>query len=176
MYSVGRLIQQLNNYDKELTLEALLEKKEISVIALPQDIHNLFQTWKKNPSHFWKACGAQLGTLWDSEKSIESVATEAYLAVRRLRVRRLWDTILWRFYANFFYSLALLLGNGQVNMSDGLYQRLLKVLQSEKITDEIAVIEGNLRSWTAAGSRYHKICLRLDKGALFLLPQVPDNV
>ncbi|KAH6667750.1 hypothetical protein B0J14DRAFT_704225 [Halenospora varia] len=205
MYSVGRLIQQLNNYDKELTLEALLEKKEfasllhgiytslpvkskstaqrifrttdgtkkkktrsaaltavleIRVIALPQDIHNLFQTWKENPSQFWKACGAQLGTLWDSEKSVESVATEAYLAVRHLRVRRLWDTILWRFYANFFYNLALLLGNGQ----------------SEKITDEIAVIEGNLRSWTAAGSRYHKICLRLDKGALFLLPQVPDNV
>lgn len=53
----------------------------------------------------------------------------------------------------------------------------LKVLlKSEKITDEIAVIEGNLRSWTAAGSRYHKICLRLDKGALFLLPQVSDNV
>lgn len=156
---------------------ALTTVLEIRNIALPQDIQNLFQAWKENPSRFWNACGAHYGTQWDSGESIENVATKVYLVVRHLNLRRLWDTILWRFYASFFYNLALLLGNGQVNMSNGLYQRLLKVLlRSEKITDEIAVIEENLRSWTASGSRYHKICLRLDKGALFLLPQLSDNV
>lgn len=119
----------------------------------------------------------QLGADLTSRKPIESIATDVYLVVRRLTLRRVLDTILWRFYVTFFYDLALLLGNGQVNMSDGLYQKLLKILlQSKRITDEIAVIEGNLRSWTAAGSRYHKICHHLNKGALFLLPQVSDNV
>jgi len=58
-------------------------------------------------------------------------------------------------------------------MSDKQYQRLLKIiLQSKHITDSAIVVENNLRSWTAAGSRYYKICLRLGDGALFLLPQV----
>jgi hypothetical protein len=173
-----RIFRSTDGIQKKKTrstaLTAILEIREI---ALSQDIQNLFPAWKEDPSQFWKAYTSQLGIQWGSEKSIENVASKAYLVVRKLNLRRLWDTMLWRFYANFFYNLALLLGNGQVNMSDGLHQRLLKaLLHSEKITDETAVIEENVRSWVVAGSRYYKICLHLGKGALFLLPKLSDNV
>lgn len=174
-----RVFRATGGYKKKKNIRsaALTVVLNIRVIALPPDIQNLFQEWKRDPSQFWRAYGANLGKHWDSRASIENVSTEAYLIVRHLNLRRSWDTILWRFYAYFFRQLACLLGDGQVNMSNGLYQRLFKALvQSEMITDAAAVIEENLRLWIAAGSRYYKICLRLGTGALFLLPQVSDKV
>jgi hypothetical protein len=165
------------NKGKKAQSAALATVLETRGVTLPPDVHDLFQVWKQNPTKFWKARGELLGIHWDSRESTDSVASEAYFVVRRLNSQRLWDTILWRFYASFFYDLALLLGNGQVNLTNGLYQRLLEVLsQSEKITDDIVTIESNIRAWTAAGSRYNKICKHLDKGALFLLPHLSDNV
>lgn len=159
---------------RSVALQSILE---IKVIDLPQDIHHVFQTCKDNPSHFWRVYDAHVETCRDVGESIETFAIESYLVIRRLGLRRLLDTVLWRFYTTLFYDLALLLGNGQVHMSDPLYKQLLITLsRSPRITDEALVVEENLRSWVAAGSRYHKICLRLGRGALFLLPQLPDKV
>ncbi|TEY29578.1 hypothetical protein BOTCAL_0938g00040 [Botryotinia calthae] len=56
-------------------------------------------------------------------------------------------------------------------------EELIKALtQSKKITDDIGVIKANLKHWIAAGSRYNRICLALDKGALFLIPQISDDM
>ena len=56
-----------------------------------------------------------------------------------------------------------------------LSQRCLKAIQhSGKTTDEIAVIEENIR--TAAGSRHHNIRLRPGTGALFLLLQISEKM
>lgn len=101
----------------------------------------------------------------------------AYLTTKQLEPRRLWDTILWRFYTSFFYSLALLLGDGRVNLTDGLYGRLLEAIsQSSNVTDKIDVIQAKLQLWTTAGARYYKICQYLGDGALFLLPHISDSV
>lgn len=173
-----RIFRRTNGTKKKnIRSAAVTAVLEIRAIALPKEIHNLFQTWEESPSQFWKGDGTQLEACWESRGSIERIATEAYLIVRQLGQRRMLDTILWRFYVYFFYSLALLLGDGQLNMSNGLYQRLLAaLLQSKQVTDDAATIEENLLAWKAAGSKYHKICLRLGQGALFLLPQVSDGV
>ncbi|KAF7861820.1 hypothetical protein EAF04_007702 [Stromatinia cepivora] len=118
-----------------------------------------------------------LSVRWDSREPLKDIAAEAYLVVQHLSLRRPWNTILWRFYAIFFYMLGSMPANGARNISDLMHQRLVEALQlSQKITDDIDVMKQNLRSWTAAGFKYHKICLRLGQGALFLLPQVQDTV
>ncbi|CAD6439857.1 095128ae-e49d-43a5-bec0-a9fe873b9365 [Sclerotinia trifoliorum] len=220
-YTVGRLIQQLENYDEKQTLESLLEREEftsllhgiytslsaeskstaqevfrktnvtkkkrtkstalviilgIHNIALPPSIQTQYQIWKENPSQLWRALDGQ-----NSEQSIEVAAIEAYLVAQHLRLRQVYNVILWRFYVSFFYQLALLLGHGQKVMTNNLhnilYERLVKAItQSKKINDDITVIKANLQLWVAAGARYNKICTALDKGALFLIPQIPDDV
>jgi hypothetical protein len=149
----------------------------IHCIVLPAEIQNMFRTWKKEPSQFWTAHEANSGIRWNSGESFENVVTNVYVVVQHLRLRRPWDTILWRFYAIFFYMLGVMLAHGARNKSECMHERLLKALQqSGKIADEIVVIDENLRSWTAAGFKYHQICHCLGKGTLFLLPQVPDKV
>lgn len=207
MYTVDKLICQLNKYKKDLTIEALLETKDVSScfvswrqttdrvkstsllqgiyaslptksktsaqqifratssrkkrkirsvalatvleicsVSLPEDVRALFDFCKEDPSQFWKSSSAHVGIRWDSGKPFEVVASEAYLAVRRLNTQGLWDTILWRFYSSFFYNLASLLGNGQVNLTDGLRERLFETIaQSSNVTDGCGVIKENLR-------------------------------
>lgn len=175
-----RTFYRTNNPEKKrkrsTALQAILE---IDFIDLPQDIRHVFQTWKDQPSRLWNLHEAQVGTWQYFGKSIETVAIEAYLVIRHLSLRRRVDTVRWRFYATLFYDLARLLGNGQEHMSDALYQELRTALsRSREITDadEAVIVDKNLRSWIAAGSRYHRICLRLGRGALFLLPHVLDKV
>ncbi|KAI9640256.1 hypothetical protein NHQ30_011306 [Ciborinia camelliae] len=158
---------------KSLALVSILRVHDI---AVPSGIQEQFQIWKENPSRFWRPLDSQL-----SEPSIETAAIEAYLVLQRLRVREVGDVILWRFYVSFFYELALLVGHGQkvmtLTLHNTLYERLLKATtQSKEITDEPGVMKTYLQAWVAAGSRYNKICMSLDKGALFLIPQIPDDM
>lgn len=94
-------------------------------------------------------------------------------------MERFLDTITWRFHVVFLFQLAVLLrGGGQGNLTDTLHQHLLDAVlaQSEDITEEVTTTEENLRAYTAAGSRYDKICHELGVGALFLLPNISDDV
>ncbi|TGO56011.1 hypothetical protein BCON_0083g00030 [Botryotinia convoluta] len=172
-----KLFQKTNQTRKKRSKSpALLTVIGIHDIALPPSIQSQYQLWKENPSQFW----------WPSDslqakQSIEIIAVEAYSVIQKLRLRQVYDVILWRFYVSFFYDLALMLGHGQKvltsNLYNLLYQRLIKALtQSKKITDDIGVIKANLQHWIAAGSRYNRICLALDRGALFLIPQISDDM
>ncbi|KAF7939144.1 uncharacterized protein EAE97_007225 [Botrytis byssoidea] len=171
------MLTKTNQREKKKTKSpALSAVIEIQNIALPPTIQDHYWLWKENPSRFWHPVGIS-----HANQSVEFIAVEAYLAVRRLRQRQVHDTILWRLHASFFYQLALLLGQGKrlalADLHNNRYQRLVKALaQCEKITDEETVIKANLQLWAATGSRYNKICMALDKGALFLLPHISDAV
>ncbi|KAF7906117.1 hypothetical protein EAF00_000396 [Botryotinia globosa] len=145
-------------------------------ITLPASIQYQYEIWKRDPVQFWRSIQNS-----DSQQSTEVIAIEAYLTMQHLRSRQEHDVILWRFYVAFFYQLALLIGHGQKMMTNNLhnilYERLSKVFtQSEKITDKVATIQANLHYWVGTGFIYNKICSALDKGALFLIPQVPDQI
>ncbi|CCD42667.1 hypothetical protein BofuT4_P074690.1 [Botrytis cinerea T4] len=188
MHTVGSFIEKLKKYEETKTLESLLEQEEkskspalltvigIHDIALPPSIQSQYQLWKENPSQFWRPSNSL-----QAKQSTDIIAVEAYSVIQKLRLRQVYDVILWRFYVSFFYHLALMLGHGQKvltsNLYNLLYERLIKALtQSKKITDDIGVIKANLQHWIAAGSRYNRICLALDKGALFLIPQISDDM
>ncbi|TGO90384.1 hypothetical protein BPOR_0067g00260 [Botrytis porri] len=148
----------------------------IQDITLPASIQSQYEIWKRDPVQFWRSIQNS-----DSQQSTEVIAIEAYLTMQHLRSRQEHDVILWRFYVAFFYQLALLIGHGQKMMTNNLhnilYERLSKVFtQSEKITDKVATIQANLHYWVGTGFIYNKICSALDKGALFLIPQVPDQI
>ncbi|KAF7893987.1 hypothetical protein EAF00_007501 [Botryotinia globosa] len=195
-HTVGSFLQQLKNYDANQSIESLLHDEEFAsllrsiFISLPSefqstaremltktnqrekkktkspafsaviDIHNIalpptiqdhYWLWKENPSRFWHPV-----EISHANQSVEFIAVEAYL-------------------------LALLLGQGKrmalTDSHNNLCQRLVKALaQCEKITEEETVIKANLQRWVANGSRYNKICMALDKGALFLLPHISDAV
>ncbi|KAK6592199.1 hypothetical protein H4I96_12059 [Botrytis cinerea] len=172
-----KLFQKTNQTRKKRSKSpALLTVIGIHDIALPPSIQSQYQLWTENPSQFWRPSDSL-----QAKQSIEIIAVEAYSVIQKLRLRQVYDVILWRFYVSFFYHLALMLGHGQKvltsNLYNLLYERLIKALtQSKKITDDIGVIKANLQHWIAAGSRYNRICLALDKGALFLIPQISDDM
>lgn len=145
-------------------------------IALPPGIQNQYQIWKEDPRQFWWSLEGE-----HIKVSFEVAAIEAYRVIRNLRSQQADDVILRRFYVTFFYRLALFCGHGQKfitnNLHNILYELLGKALTgSKKITDDTSVIKANLQNWVAAGSRYNKICMALDEGALFLIPQIPDDM
>ena len=108
---------------------------------------------------------------------INTVASQAYIGLTALNTQRKWDTITWRYYTLFFYDLILLIGDGKLNLTTGLHRKLLEVLHSSPfITDDIDIIENNLKKWVSAGSRYSKFCTSLGDGALFLLPPLSDDM
>ncbi|KAM0124994.1 hypothetical protein ACHAO1_010812 [Botrytis cinerea] len=172
-----KLFQKTNQTKKKKSKSpALLTVIGIHDIALPPSIQSQYQLWKENPSQFWRPSNSL-----QAKQSTDIIAVEAYSVIQKLRLRQVYDVILWRFYVSFFYHLALMLGHGQKvltsNLYNLLYERLIKALtQSKKITDDIGVIKANLQHWIAAGSRYNRICLALDKGALFLIPQISDDM
>ncbi|TGO66599.1 hypothetical protein BOTNAR_0058g00350 [Botryotinia narcissicola] len=153
------MLTKTNQREKKKTKSpALSAVIEIRNIALPPTIQDHYWLWKENPSRFWHPV-----EISHANQSVEFIAVEAYLAVRRLRQRQVHDTILWRLHASFFYQLALLLGQGKrlalTDLHNNRYQRLVKAFaQCEKITDEKAVIKANLQLWAATGSRYNKTC------------------
>ncbi|TEY81025.1 hypothetical protein BOTCAL_0035g00180 [Botryotinia calthae] len=144
--------------------------------ALPPSVQDHYQIWKENPSRFWQPFETS-----NANWSVEDVAVESYLVVRNLRLRQAHDIIFRRFHVSFLYQLALLFVHGQNIMTNRMHnilnQRLItKLTQCNRITDEVDVIKANLQIWVAAGARYNKICVALDKGALFLISQIPDEM
>ncbi|KAF7942982.1 hypothetical protein EAE96_010930 [Botrytis aclada] len=165
--------QTKNKQSKGRALTTIIN---VQNITLPASIQYQYEIWKGNPVQFWRSIQNS-----GSKQSIEVVAIEAYLIMQDLRLRQEYDIILWRFYVTFFYQLALLIGHGQKMMTNNLhnilYERLGKVfIQSEKIADEVATVQANLHHWVDVGFKYNKVCTALDKGALFLIPQVPDYI
>lgn len=149
----------------------------INSVSLPEEVHELFSNCIHNPRSFWATLEFQAPLISESVVSVSIVASNIYLRIRRLRLRRKWDTIVWRYYALFFYDLALLIGDGQTRITKKLLGGLLHVLKtSQSITDDAEAIEANLLAWCAAGHRYWKLCDALDNGALFLLPQLSDDM
>ncbi|KAF7927936.1 hypothetical protein BELL_1313g00010 [Botrytis elliptica] len=162
--------------NKQAKGRALTTIINVQKVTLPASIQYQYEIWKGDPVQFWRSIHNS-----GSTQSIEVAAIEAYLIMQDLRLRQEYDTILWRFYVTFFYQLALMIGHGQKMMTNNLhnilYERLGKVfIQSEKIADEVATVQANLHHWVDAGFKYNKICTALDKGALFLIPQVPDHI
>jgi len=162
-------------------LKTILQIKEIT---LPVEIHQMLVACKAKPSDFWNSTAPGLDVkqitgesrccITDSNHL--SAIAQAYLDLKGLGASRKWNTIVWRFYTLFFYELAILAGNGGVNLTTIFIDRLLKILNASSIVnDDCETIKENLSKWTAAGSRYHKLCSSLGAGALFLLPQLPDN-
>ncbi|KAF7934922.1 uncharacterized protein EAE98_002967 [Botrytis deweyae] len=144
--------------------------------SLPPSVQNHYQIWKENPYRFW-----QPFEISNANRSAEDIAIESYLVVRNSRLRQAQDIIFRRFHVSFLYQLASLFSHGQKVMSyklhSILHQRLITAFtRCDKITDEVDVIKANLQIWVTAGSRYDKICKALDKGALFLIPQIPDDM
>jgi hypothetical protein len=156
------------------SLAAVLDVGEISI---SEDICDLFKKCKEDPHQFWESLKFPPMEAWNAKASFEIVALQTYLTGRVLTKRRQWDTILWRFFAKFWYNLEMLLGDGQINRTSNLESRLLKAISSSPLVgDDDVTIKNHLHIWTAAGLRYHKICEQLDDGALFLLPHLSDNV
>ncbi|KAF7942316.1 hypothetical protein BELL_0021g00280 [Botrytis elliptica] len=144
--------------------------------SLPPSVQDHYQIWKENPYRFW-----QRFEISNANRSAEDIAIESYLVVRNSRLRQAQDIIFRRFHVSFLYQLASLFSHGQKVMSyklhSILHQRLITAFtRCDKITDEVDVIKANLQIWVTAGSRYDKICKALDKGALFLIPQIPDDM
>ncbi|KAH8587338.1 hypothetical protein B0O99DRAFT_694610 [Bisporella sp. PMI_857] len=148
-------------------------------IALPAEVNEQFAACKENPSVFWNRghwLHSKSATQDSRQHTIHVAVAQAYLGVKELSIQRKWDTIVWRFYTLFFYELALLLGDGGVQLTATLFDRLLEVLTaSSRISDNSETITKNLNKWFTAGSKYSKFCDSLGAGALFLLPHLTDN-
>ncbi|TGO86771.1 hypothetical protein BPOR_0278g00130 [Botrytis porri] len=145
------MLAKTNQHKKKKTkISALSAVIEINNIALPPTLQDHYRLWKENPSRFWHPVESSI-----TDQSLEFIAVEAYLVVRSLHQRKRVSII---------------------ELPNNLYQRLIKATQCEKIPDEKTLIKTNLQTWVAAGSRYNKICMALDKSALFLLPQISDAI
>ncbi|KAF7956055.1 hypothetical protein EAE96_004976 [Botrytis aclada] len=144
--------------------------------SLPPSVQDHYRIWKENPYRFW-----QPFEISNANRSVEDVAIESYLVVRNSRLRQAQDIIFRRFHVSFLYQLASMFCHGQKVMThklhNVLYQRLITAFtQCNRINDEMDVIKANLQVWVTAGARYDRICVALDKGALFLIPQIPDDM
>lgn len=144
--------------------------------SLSPSVQDHYQIWKENPHRFW-----QRFEISNANRSVEDVAIESYLVVRNLRLRQAQDIVFRRFHVSFLYQLASLFSHEQkvitYKLHTILHQRLIiSFTKCDKITDEVDVIKANLQIWVTARLKYDKICKFLDKGALFLLPQIPDDV
>ena len=154
---------------------ALATILQVESITLPPKVQHLFDDCKQKPSSFWNTLATN--ATFEPADPITTVASNVYIGIQSLWLRREWDTIVWRYYVLFFYDLALLIGNGQTRVTKKLLQGLVRILRaSQFITDDAEVIETNLLDWCAFGHKYWKICNTLDNGALFLLPQLIGDV
>ncbi|TGO29480.1 hypothetical protein BPAE_0014g00310 [Botrytis paeoniae] len=171
-----KMLRKTNQTKKKQTKSPALALVITHNFSLPPSVQDHYRVWKENPYRFW-----QPFEISNANRSVEDVAIESYLVVRNSRLRQAQDIIFRRFHVSFLYQLALLFGHGQKIMTNRLHnvlhQRLITAFtQCNRITDEMDVVKANLQVWVAAGARYNKICMALDKGALFLIPQIPDDM
>ncbi|KAM0133700.1 hypothetical protein ACHAP3_005828 [Botrytis cinerea] len=150
-HTVGSIIQKLKNYNVEQTVEYLLDQEEFTSFLC--DILTSLPTEYKRAAQEMLRKTNQTKNRQRKSPALVIVMTHNFALPPSVQDHyRIWKENPSRFWQPFEASNA------------------------NRITDEVDVIKANLQIWVAAGARYNKICEALDKGALFLIPQVPDEM
>ncbi|EMR88481.1 hypothetical protein ACHAPC_003856 [Botrytis cinerea] len=150
-HTVGSIIQKLKNYNVEQTVEYLLDQEEFTSFLC--DILTSLPTEYKRAAQEMLRKTNQTKNRQRKSPALVIVMTHNFALPPSVQDHyRIWKENPSRFWQPFETSNA------------------------NRITDEVDVIKANLQIWVAAGARYNKICEALDKGALFLIPQVPDEM
>ncbi|KAM0155554.1 hypothetical protein ACHAQE_003017 [Botrytis cinerea] len=150
-HTVGSIIQKLKNYNVEQTVEYLLDQEEFTSFLC--DILTSLPTEYKRAAQEMLRKTNQTKNRQRKSPALVIVMTHNFALPPNVQDHyRIWKENPSRFWQPFETSNA------------------------NRITDEVDVIKANLQIWVAAGARYNKICEALDKGALFLIPQVPDEM
>ncbi|MCJ1473147.1 hypothetical protein MMC13_001798 [Lambiella insularis] len=215
MITIGAVIEQLQTYDTNNTLEDLLQSPEfitkvttileslptnskatarkiiynasgptkpktnsalrailkVKSIALPEAITPVFNECKRSPATFWSSAGLQFDLERHSAKPLTDFVPEVYLGIRSLETRRVWDTILWRYFVLFFHDLATFFNISKITTKLEDYLVVTILAFSGPVRDDTDTIRENIRRWTASGYRYAHLSAAFDDGAPFLLPQ-----
>ncbi|TGO19878.1 hypothetical protein BTUL_0002g01250 [Botrytis tulipae] len=107
------MLTKTNQREKKKTKSpALSAIIEIHNIALPPTIQDHCWLWKENPSRFWHPV-----EISHANQSVEFIAVEAYLVVRRLRQRQIWENIKYLKGVEFGNAMFYLRSQGIMELS-----------------------------------------------------------
>ena len=148
---------------------ALKAIRKSAAAKLPSEVESYFQQCKQDHTMFWTIHTTGLDIQSHHSKSLINMLSAIYTHTDNLQKNQTWSVIVWRFLVLFFYDLKMLLSSTYLTSKDE--KDLIQLLQTSRAIEDTNAIESNIVRWISSGARYHQLCLSLDDGALFLLPQ-----